>query len=128
MNPAEADITAYRGGGPLIDVTDFEDYDYSAATFTMEVRRQADDPLSALVTLTNAAANAEGISCAYVAGNPGVSTVTIRINETTLEGMPKSSPPGADVEFVYALDIAGGGHPKQRRMRGKFILKAGENA
>lgn len=129
MSPALVTLHAYRGGGPFIDITYFDGYDYSAATFVVELRDYADDGAAPRVTLSNAATNAQGVSCtvAYTDGIP-VSRVVIRINETTLEGLPFTSPPGGDMAFVYALDVAGGGHPKTRRMRGQLILHAGENA
>lgn len=129
MTPALVDLVAFRGGGPFIDTTAFVGFDYSAATFVVELRDWADKPGAAIVTLGNAASNAEGVSVSVVT-NEGVptSTVQIRINETTIEGLPFGKPRGTDWRGVYALDITGGGHAKTRRMRGKFIVTAGENA
>lgn len=124
---ADVDIYAPRGV-PLLDLTDFVSFDYSAATFVMEVRKYRDASAPALLTLANAAASAQGISCTVtmVDGVPW-STVQIRVNETTIEGLPFSSPRGGDVALQYALDITGGGHPKLRRMQGVFLVGASAN-
>lgn len=130
MTPsAVANVDLYMPRGvAFLDETVFDGFDYSAATFTLEIRRYRDASGSPLVALTNAAANAQGISCTVVVtdGWP-VSTVRTRINETTIEGLPFSSPRGGDVALQYALDIAGGGHAKLRRMQGAAIVGASAN-
>ncbi|GGO96591.1 hypothetical protein [Stakelama pacifica] len=127
--PAVVEIFWYRGT-LLKDVTRFEDIDYSAATFDLQVRNYPDEA-TPLLTLGNAASNAQGVSCSTVTETiDGIehthSDVQIRLNETTGEAIRKSAPVGGDIELVFALDITGGGHEKTRRMRGKLILKAGE--
>jgi hypothetical protein len=129
MTPAVVDLFAFRGGGPLVDTTEFAAFDYSGATFVLEIRDWADKPGSPIIALTNAAPNAQGVSVTVATtGGIPTSTVQIRINETTIEGLPFGNPRGTDWRGVYALDITGGGHAKTRRMRGKFTVVAGENA
>ena len=127
IQPADIDLRAYRGV-PFIDVTAFEGQDYASATFTMELRRFRDAPGDPLVALANAVASAQGISCS-IATDGGVltSAVRIQINETTIEGLAKTSPAGGDLELAYALDVTGGGLGKHRRMQGRFIVEASAN-
>ena len=127
IGTAEVDLLAERGT-PFIDTTLFEGFDYSAAAFTMELRRYPDASGAPFVSLTNAASNAQGVSVTVTTedGWPN-SEVQIRINEVTIESLPFSSPRGGDTILYYALDIAGGGHAKVRRMKGAFIVKASAN-
>jgi hypothetical protein len=124
---ALVDIPAWRGT-PFVYMIAFEGFDYSAATLTMEVRRYRDAAGAPLIALTNAVPSAQGVSVTIdTTGDLPVSTVQLRINETTIEGLSKSTPRGDDVCLVYALDIAGGGHQKMRRQEGAFIVKASAN-
>jgi hypothetical protein len=124
---ATVDLIAHRGV-VFADVTAFDGFDYSDAAFTMEIRRYGDASGEPLVALAKAGPTAQGISCTVATVGPfPVSTVTIRINETTIEGLPFTSPRGGDWAGKYALDIAGGGHPKLRRMEGAFTVRASAN-
>jgi hypothetical protein len=127
ISPASVELRAYRGT-PFIDVTDFEGFDYSAATFVLEVRAYRDKPGAALVAIGNATAGAQGVSVS-VATTDGIptSSVKIQINETTIEGLAFTSPRGGNLVLQYALDIAGGGHVKTRRMQGDFVVEASAN-
>lgn len=119
---------ALERGTPFVDVTAFEGYDYSGATFTMEVRDYPDKPGDPLIALSNAGPTAQGISCTVeVVDAIPVSSVRIQINETTIEALEKTSPRGGDRVFAYALDVAGGGHVKTRRMKGPLIVQASAN-
>lgn len=125
--PAYVDLRAYRGVS-FSDVTGFEGQDYGAATFTVELRRFRDAPGAPELALTNAPATAQGVSVT-VTTDDGVPTsaVQIRINETTIEGLAKTRPPGGDLVLQYALDITGGGLGKHRRMQGAFVVEASAN-
>src|SRR5690606_18954517 len=89
--------------------------DLPGGTFAMQVRLYRDAPGDPLIDLENATAPAEGISVsvAEIDDEP-VSTLTIRINETTIEGVlpfavSSGSPnrsPGADVALVWDLHIS----------------------
>lgn len=124
---AEVTWTAQRGV-PFIDRTAYLGFDYREATFTVEVRRYRDQSGTPLLALTNATANAQGVSVEYreVDGVP-LSIVQTRINETSVEGLPFTSPRGGNVELQFAQDIAGGGHIKQRRQQGPLIVEASAN-
>ena len=126
ITPGKTDLVAQRWT-PFVDQTDFAGLDFSAATFAMQLRLYRDAPGSALVSLANAASNAQGISVsvATVEGEL-LSTVQIRINETTIEGLLlNSAGAGKDVSLVYDLHITGGGLEKTRMLEGAFIISAG---
>jgi hypothetical protein len=125
ITPGKLDLIAYRWT-PFVYVIDFEGLDFSAATFAMDVRLYRDAP-SAVLSLGNAASNAQGISCsvATVEGVP-TSSVQIRINETTLEPLLlNAGAPGQDIKVAQDLHITGGGFPKTRWTEGAFIIRAG---
>lgn len=131
ITPAYTDLSAQRWS-PFVDITDFAGFDFTDATFAMQVRLYRDAPGAPLISLTNAASNAQGISVTVIADETNddlpLSSVQIRINETTLEGLllnPTPATTGKDVELVYDLHVTGGGLPKTRWMEGKFIIRAG---
>jgi hypothetical protein len=104
----------------------FEGFDFTGATFAMDWRLYRDAP-TALLSLGNAASNAQGISCT-VTVEEGVPTsfVQIRVNETTLEGLLlNAGVPGSDVVLQQDLHITGGGIPKTRWIEGKATIRAG---
>lgn len=112
---------------PYTRLIDFEGYDFSAATFAMEVRLYRDAPGAPLLALGNAAANAQGISCTVTttAGVP-TSHVLFRINKATLTGiLLNAGRPGEDVRLVQDLHITGGGLPETRFTEGDFTILAG---
>ena len=104
---------------------DFVGYDFTGETFKSEVRAYRDAPDPALITLANAASPGEGISVTVVTtdGVP-TSTVQIRINETTVEGLPFTNPKGTDLELVWDL-VIGAGSAKTRWLEGPFIVHGG---
>lgn len=134
LQTATVDLTANRWE-PFVDPTDFEGYDYSAATFAMQVRLYRDAPGDPLISLTNATAGSQGVSVSVATDDDDqpISTVTIQIDEATLEAVlpfavTSGSPnrkAGTDLELYYDLQITGGGHTKLRRMEGTFTIKAG---
>lgn len=131
MTPGRLDLRAYRWT-PFIYVIDIEGYDLSAASFAAEVRSYRDAPGSALISLfTQANPAAQGISVSVATiDSVTVSSVQIRINETTLEsllplsssGLPTDAP---DVPLVWDLHIDPVGGDKQRWLEGKFEIVAG---
>lgn len=133
MTPATLDLSAPRHA-PFFFTIDFEGYDFSSATFDMEVREYYDAPGSGLIVLDEQTAGTQGISCtvAEVEG-VDVSSVLIQIDEATLEALypfsvTSGSPnrtPGSDVTLYYDLAITGGGLPKTIWTRGKFVIQAG---
>lgn len=128
ITPAHVPLVAQRWS-PFVDITAIEGFDLSAATFAMHVRLYRDAPGDPLISLTNAASNAQGVSVsvATVEGQP-VSSVQIRINETTLESLllnPTAAETGKDVGLVYDLHITTAGLGKVRWMEGAFMIRAG---
>lgn len=102
-------------------------FDFSEATFAMQVRRYR-DAKTALITLGNAAPGAQGISCTYGATGPDgalESTIIIEIAETTIEALPFPTPRGGDLRLVWDMHITGGGLEKRRWFEGDFTVKGG---
>lgn len=126
ITPGRLDLTVQRWT-PFVYQIDFKGLDFTGAAMAMQVRLYRDAPSAALISLANAAANAEGLSVS-VATADGVttSTVQIRINETTAEGLLlNAGKPGDDITLVYDLHITGGGFPKTRWIEGALIIRAG---
>lgn len=127
IQPAKVDLRAYRGV-PFSDVTAYYAVDYSTASFVMEIRATRDQNGPPLVSLSRASSPVQGVSATVVtpSGIP-ISSVAIRIDETTIEALAFTRPRGGDLLLFYALDISGGGHDKARRMQGCFIVEASAN-
>lgn len=126
ITPGHLDLVVQRWT-PFVYQIDFEGLDFTGATMAMQARLYRDAPGAPLIDLINAAANAEGLSVtvATVDGVPA-STVQIRINETTAEGLLlNAGAPGDDVKIAYDLHITGGGLPKTRWVEGSLIIRAG---
>ena len=126
ITPGQLDLTVQRWT-PFVYQIDFEGLDFTAATMAMHVRLYRDAPGAPLISLGNAAANAEGLSVSVATvDDTTVSTVQIRINETTAEPLLlNAGKPGDDVRLVYDLHITGGGFPKTRWVEGALIIRAG---
>lgn len=126
ITPGHLDLVVQRWT-PFVYQIDFEGLDFTGAAMAMQARLYRDAPGAPLISLVNAAANAEGLSVTVtnVAGVP-TSHVQIRINETTAEGLLlNAGAPGDDVKLVYDLHITGGGLPKTRWIEGSLIIRAG---
>lgn len=115
---------------PFIWTVDFEGFDYSAATFIMQVRSVKDSGGTALVDLATVGSVAtQGITITGVTTTGGIPTtsISIRINEATMEGLPL--PPtvrsGEDVTLYYDLQITPSGGVKYRALEGAFTVHAG---
>lgn len=148
MNAAEVDIYADRWT-PFVKSVAFIGFDFTSGTFAMDVRTSRDAPGAALIALTTQTlASAQGVRLSYSgtdtvsahisAGRltevpPGMTTstsvllsvLTIRINETTLEGLPFPQERGDDLELVYDLHVTPSGDDKKVFLRGKFFVRAG---
>lgn len=126
ITPGRLDLTVQRWT-PFAYQIDFEGLDFTGATMAMQVRLYRDAPGDPLISLSNAAPNAEGLSVAVAEIDGGViTTVQIRINETTAEALLlNAGKPGDDITLVYDLHIAGGGFPKTRWIEGTLIIRAG---
>ncbi len=126
ITPGRLDLTVQRWT-PFVYQIDFHGLDFTGATMAMQFRLYRDAPGAPLLALANAASNAEGLSVSVVnTGGVPTSTVQIRINETTAEGLLlNAGKPGDDIRIVYDLHITGGGFPKTRWIEGDLIIRAG---
>lgn len=126
MQPGTLPLRAQRWT-PFVYTIDFIGQDFTGAAFAMEVRLRPDAPGSALITLAGASAPSQGISVtvATVDGVP-TSSVEIRIDETTLEGvLPNAGKAGADVVLAWDIHITFGGGLKTRWLQGSFTIEPG---
>lgn len=125
MTPGTLNLRIQRWA-PYVETIRFVGFDFSAATLAMQFRLYRDAAGDPLIDLTNAAANAQGLSVTLTTedGIP-VSTVQIRINETTVEGLPFGGKAGADFQTYYDLVVTGGGLPKTRIIQGTATIEAG---
>jgi hypothetical protein len=105
---------------------DVEWVNLTGATLAMQVRLTRDTPGAPLISLTNQTSPAEGISVSVttVDGLP-LSTIEIRINETTMEGLPAASELGDDLELFWDMHITPSGGTKAVWAEGPFIVKGG---
>lgn len=135
MTAATLDIAVDRWA-PFSDSINFEGFDFTGGTFSLQARLYRDAPGDPLISLTNSTAPAQGLSVA-VTTTDGVPTsvLAIRINETTLEGVlpfavtdgAPNRKAGTDVELVWDLQITATGFPKARWLEGVFTINAGVN-
>lgn len=101
--------------------------DLTGAVMRLQVRRYPNAPgapLIDLLTVTNG--NAEGlrlISVEWIDGVP-VSTIGVKINETTMRATPYSGKPGGDSVFAYDLMIDPVGGYKSVWIEGEFWVLA----
>jgi len=118
-------------GGPrwqaLATTIRFAGVDLTGAEFRLQVRLLPNTPGGALVDLaTVASAAAEGvrlIGVEMIDGNP-VSMVGIRINETTMEGLPFTGELGDDSVFAWDMQVTPAGGLKAKWIGGDFIVEA----
>lgn len=113
---------------PFIYSIEIEDLVLTGGTLLMQVRATPDTTGTPLVDLTGAAPGSQGLSFSVSGGN---STIVIRINETTMEGLlfPGSGVEGErgdDVVLSYDLQVTlPGTHEKVRYFKGPFKVEAG---
>lgn len=129
MKPGILNITAYRWQ-PFVQTIQFENLDFTGAVFKMEVRLYKDALHSPLITLTNAAPPAQGISVeTLVVEGMTISNVTIRIDRETIDATEpftgSNRGVGADAKVKYDLHITPPGELERRWLEGEFIVAAG---
>lgn len=129
MMPAQEDLRVYRWA-PVVEAFPFEGLDMSGATFALEVRLYRDAPGISLLSLGNAASNAQGISLTIEEDEDvPTSVVQVRINETTLERLlpfpGNGLEPGEEVRLSYDLQITMPDFGKRRWVEGAFIIVPG---
>lgn len=135
------DLLANRWA-PFVHVFAYRGLNLTGATFAGGIRAVKDGSGAPLVVLANAASNAQGFSLLSVAtetidfgGLIGVRTVPVsyvqmRINETTMEGLPFPEQlllgeRGDDVPLWWDKQITPTGSDKYRQLEGQFIVHAG---
>ncbi|WP_230771133.1 hypothetical protein [Sphingomonas sp. Leaf4] len=131
MTAAQGDLRVDRWAPARFEIPCIG-FDFTDQPLTMQVRQYRDAPGEPLINLATNNAPAEGLSLTVDrSGTLPVTTISIRINETTLEDVlpfPVSGvAPGADVVLVYALHV-GTGAAKMRFLEGNFTLVPGANA
>jgi hypothetical protein len=147
ISPGRYDIKADRWVACIRTFT-FVGKDFTGATFNSEIRLTKDATGVALVTLTDAAAGAQGLRLIgvftdtvanHIANGyldevpPGYTltdTVTIsqvgyRVNETTVEGLPFPGERGNDATLQWDLHVTPTGGLKDKYLGGDFVVKAG---
>lgn len=129
MTPGRFDMAVYRNQLAKITI-DFVGYDFSSATFAMQVRLYRGVTGTPLFNLVNAAAGAEGISAGVVTtGGVPTTSVTIQLAEATIDAAvpwpANGLEPGTDVRLKYDLQITPAGGTKQRWLEGDFMIIEG---
>lgn len=147
IRPGRYDISADRWVA-CIRTFSFVGLDFTGAVFLAHVRLKPDVTGTPLVNLANAAANAEGLNllgvftgtiAAHIAAGrlsevpPGysatdtatISQVQMRINETTMEGLPYPGERGDDATLAWDIHITPTGGIKDKYLGGDFIVRAG---
>lgn len=123
--PGNVPLRVYRNT-PFVQVITVANYNFSAATFAAQVRAYRDAPGSALITLGNAAAGSQGISCTYSAPT---STIILQIDEATIDALlpfpANGVKAGADVNLFWDFHVTGGGLVKTRLLQGTFTIEPG---
>ncbi|RYG19134.1 MAG: hypothetical protein EON96_03585, partial [Caulobacteraceae bacterium] len=123
------DLTALRWEGFVATIA-FEDLDFTGAALVMQVRPYRDAP-SAVLTLQNSVSPAQGLSVSVATvGGRVTSTVTIRINERTLEDLlpfPDSGVKvGQSVALCWDMHVTKApAYPKHRWLQGSFVIEPG---
>lgn len=132
---------------PFLRTLTFLRIDFTGAVFKMQVRDRKDGgavraDLATVVTTaegvklvyggtaTIAAHIAAGRLTAVPAGfasgdNVALSTVTIRINEATMEAMPFGTEVGDDLELYHDFHVTPSGGTKEVYLEGPYIVRAG---
>lgn len=119
---ARLDLSAWRNDNVYEFPLRVRGADLTDAGLVMEIRLGPDTPGAPLVSLAKVTnGNAEGVRLAGVTIVDGLpeSDVRIRINKTTLFGLPYAGERGDATELAYALLISG-----QTRLVGSFIILA----
>lgn len=129
MTPGTLPLTVQRGT-PFVYRIDFPGLDLTDAGLAAQVRLYRDQPGAPLISLVGAQPLAEGLSVSTVsaAGVP-TSTLQIRINETTIEGLlpfPQNGLEPADpVKLAWDLHLTISPVGKRRWIEGPFTISLG---
>lgn len=123
---------------PFVYVIRFEGQSLTGADLIAQVRLTRDAAGAAMVDLATVGSVAtEGITIVSVANedidfggdigvvNVPVSTISIRINEATMEALPEPQELGEDEPLFWDMQITPSGGDKYRALEGTFTVKAG---
>lgn len=122
---------------PFVNVFRFEGRDFTGATFAAEVRDRKDGGFARASLATVSSVGAEGIKLVSVAteaidfgGETGVldvpvSTLSLRINEATMEAMAVAREAGDDGTIWWDMQVTPAGGVKYRALEGIFTVRAG---
>lgn len=123
IRPATLNLFAQRHA-PFVYAILFDGIDLTGATLDMHVRLLPDTPGAPLIDLSPASAGTQGLSMVHAGGS---STITIQIDETTIETMMTALAPevGVNTTLAYDLQITRSGQPKAVFFRGNFTVEAG---
>ena len=128
MKTGRRDLDANRWE-PFIHTIDFAaGVDWTTANYLMQVRATKDAGGSALVDLTTVGSvSTQGVNVLGSSTVDGVLTtsVSIRINEATMEGLPEPAELGDDLVLYWDMQVTPSGGNKMRILEGKFTVKAG---
>lgn len=99
--------------------------DLTGAAFRLEVRDRRDGGQlrAGLDTVASAAIEGVRVASVDIVDTVPVTTLGIRINETTMEAMPVTEP-GEDSQIVWGLHITPAGGLKFQALDGPFIVEA----
>lgn len=150
QTPARVDLAGDRYV-PFIETIPVLEEDFTGATFKMQVRDRKDGGALRADLATVGSMASEGVTLVY-AGTDTVanhiaagridqedadtlalvgtdslvmSVVGIRVNETTMEGMPEPEELGDDLPLVYDMHITPSGGTKDLWFGGEFLVRAG---
>ena len=148
IQPGRLDLAADRWVA-CIRTLPIVNADLTGAAFSLQVRLAPDTPGSALISLGNAAsAAAEGVRVVEAAtvtvashiaagrlnevpngyaliDSVAVTVLGLRINESTMEGLPPAAETGMDLDCAWDLHITPSGSIKDKYAGGKFTIRAG---
>lgn len=112
---------------PFVYTIDFEGLDLTGATFAMQVRDRKDGGFVRADLSTVTSVGTEGVTLAGVTTADGLTTssISIRINEPTMEAMGVAREIGADGVVWWDMQITPSGGVKYRALEGTFTVKAG---
>ena len=129
MTPGTLPLTVQRGT-PFVYRIDFPGLDLTSAGLAAQVRLYRDQPGAPLIDLAKAQPLSEGLSVTTIsdAGVP-TSTLQIRINETTIEGLlpfPQNGlEPSEPVKLAWDLHLTISPVGKRRWIEGPFTISPG---
>lgn len=147
MTPALIPLAGDRRT-PFTATLQLEEIDLTGAVLAAQVRLYPDAPFDPLVDLAQVTTGAaEGIRIIYAGSDTVANHIAagrieeapqgmadadtleltllgIRINETTMEGMPEGQP-GQDIAFAWDAHVTPSGELKQKWLYGPFVVRAG---